>query len=102
MLLDLSSQKLALPAAFSAKILATAATLFLLVIGVLDTGASLSIARNFGFASSFVWFFALLFSAGLHLVLSRNNQQSWKYWLAGSSVIVLAQIAILIVVEIFA
>jgi hypothetical protein len=94
-MLNLSSQKLALPAALGTQIAAAVGTLLLLAVGVLDTGA-LQPARDFVFISSSVWFFALLFSAGLHLVLLDNSEKSWNQWLIGSSAIFLCQTTILV------
>jgi hypothetical protein len=93
-MLNLSSQKLALPASLGTQIAVTIGTLLLLAVGVLNTAASHP-ARDFVFVSSSTWFFALLLSAGLHLVLSNNSEQSWKYWLIGASAIFLCQITIL-------
>ena len=93
---NLPSQKLVLSASIGTQIAAIAATLLLLAVGVFETGTSYKIARDFVFVSSIAWFFALLLSAGLHLVLSNNSEQSWKYWLIGSSAIFLCQITILV------
>ena len=94
-MMNLSSQKLALPASIGAHITVTVGTLLLLAVGALDTD-TFHLARDFVFVSSIAWFFALLLSAGLHLVLSNNSEQSWKYWLIGSSAIFLCQITILV------
>lgn len=96
MTLNLPSQKLVLSASIGTQIAAIAVTLLLLAAGVLDTGASYKIARDFVFVSSIAWFFALLLSAGLHLVFSDNSAATWKYWLTGSSAIFLCQITILV------